>query len=45
MQFTGIDSPYEPPSNPEVTCDTEIESPQESIIKIIQKLHELNYIK
>tara|TARA_Y100001960_G_C14234660_1_gene615432 strand:+ start:78 stop:629 length:552 start_codon:yes stop_codon:yes gene_type:complete len=42
--FTGIDSPYEPPSNPEVICETEHESEDQSVNKIIQKLKTLKYI-
>lgn len=41
--FTGIDSPYEPPLNPDVICDTEKESPEECADKIIDKLKSLGY--
>ncbi len=34
--FTGIDDPYEPPLNPEVTCYTDHESVDESAAKVIQ---------
>lgn len=43
-QFTGIDDPYEPPSNPEVECRTDIEELDESVAKIYSKLEELGYI-
>lgn len=33
--FTGIDSPYEPPSNPDITLNTNKEDIQESFKKII----------
>jgi adenylylsulfate kinase len=33
--FTGVDDPYEPPLNPEVTCDTEHESVRESTAKVV----------
>ncbi|MDQ7054098.1 MAG: adenylyl-sulfate kinase [candidate division KSB1 bacterium] len=39
-QFTGISDPYEPPDNPEVICDTETETPQESAAKIVAYLEE-----
>jgi adenylyl-sulfate kinase len=42
--FTGVDDPYEPPSNPEVIIYTDREIPQESADKIIRNLEELNYI-
>ncbi len=42
--FTGIDDPYEEPLNPEIICDTEQESVQESVTKILGKLEELGYI-
>ena len=38
--FTGIDDPYEPPENPEVHCRTDLESPQESLKKILSYLAE-----
>jgi sulfate adenylyltransferase len=42
--FTGVDDPYEPPLNPEVTLDTSKLSVQECADKIIEKLLELGYI-
>ena len=42
--FTGVDDPYEPPLDPEVTLDTSKLSVQESADKIIAKLLELGYI-
>ena len=36
--YTGIDSPYEAPSNPELVIDTESESLEESVIKVIDFL-------
>jgi adenylylsulfate kinase len=36
--FTGIDDPYEPPLNPEVTCYTDRESVDESAAKVIKYL-------
>jgi sulfate adenylyltransferase len=44
MGFTGVDDPYEPPLNPEVTLDTSTLSVQECVDTIIDKLLELGYI-
>ena len=43
-QFTGIDDPYEPPTNPEVECRTDLEELSESVDKIFAKLQESGYI-
>ena len=43
-EFTGVSDPYEPPENPEVVCNTELESPEESARKIISKLEDLGYL-
>ncbi len=43
--FTGIDDPYEAPTNPEVECRTDLESPEDSVEKVLQKLREGNYIR
>ncbi|MEL6131217.1 MAG: adenylyl-sulfate kinase [Cyanobacteria bacterium J06636_28] len=42
--FTGISDPYEEPLNPEVNCDTENETLDESVNKVMAKLEELGYI-
>ena len=42
--MTGISDPYEEPLDPEIVVDTSVESPQESIARIIAKLEELEYI-
>ena len=44
MGFTGVDDPYEPPLNPEVTLDTSTLSVQECVDHIIDKLLEMGYI-
>jgi sulfate adenylyltransferase len=44
MGFTGVDDPYEPPVNPEVTLDTSTLSVQECVDHIIDKLLEMGYI-
>jgi len=36
--FTGIDSPYEPPENPEIRIDTTRMSPEEAAELIVEKL-------
>lgn len=42
--FTGVDDPYEPPLNAEVTCKTDVESVEESVEKVLKKLQELGYL-
>lgn len=42
--FTGIDDPYEEPSNPDIVCYTEDESIEESIAKVVAYLEKLEYI-
>ncbi|MEB3310796.1 MAG: adenylyl-sulfate kinase [Snowella sp.] len=42
--FTGIDDPYEAPTNPEVECRTDLESLEESVDKVWNKLVELGYL-
>ena len=44
MGFTGVDDPYEAPTNPEVTIDTSKLSVQDCADTIINKLIELGYI-
>ena len=39
--MTGIDDPYEPPENPDLTLDTEKESPEESAEKLLSTLRSL----
>ena len=43
--FTGVSDPYEEPVNPEVVCETDKESVEQSVDKIINKLIELRYIE
>ena len=43
--FTGLDDPYEVPPNPELTIETESETPKESLLRILRKLEELGYLK
>lgn len=43
--FTGVDDPYEPPLNPEVTCYSDgRETAEESAEKVLAKLAELGYV-
>ncbi|OCQ97431.1 adenylyl-sulfate kinase [Nostoc sp. MBR 210] len=44
-EFTGIDSPYEEPVNPEIVCNTQQESIAESITKVIKYLEKREYIR
>ncbi len=44
--FTGVDDPYEPPLNPEVTCHSDgSETPEQSAAKVLAKLEELGYLR
>jgi len=42
--FTGVDDPYEPPEKPEVVIESDKESVDQSVAKIIRTLELLNYI-
>jgi len=42
--FTGIQDPYEAPLNPEITVDTQNESLDETVRKIISKLEDLGHL-
>lgn len=42
--FTGVDDPYEEPLMPEVVCETDKETPQESCEKVLTKLREMKYL-
>jgi adenylyl-sulfate kinase len=43
--FTGVSDPYESPVNPELTIETETESPEESLARILRGLEELGYVE
>ncbi|MBD3226575.1 MAG: adenylyl-sulfate kinase [Candidatus Lokiarchaeota archaeon] len=43
--FTGISHPYEEPENPNLVLNTDKESTDESVDKVIHKMKELGYIK
>lgn len=42
--FTGISDPYEEPLQPDITCDTEAESLQESLDRILRTLEVRGFI-
>ncbi|KAF3884888.1 MULTISPECIES: adenylyl-sulfate kinase [Nostocales] len=41
--FTGIDEPYEVPLHPEVECQTDCETLDKSVTKVLAKVKELGY--
>lgn len=43
--FTGIDDPYEPPDNPEITIDTSFETVEESAHKILLYVEKKGLLK
>jgi adenylylsulfate kinase len=43
--FTGIDDPYEEPSNPEITVETDKQGVKNSVDTIINQLEALGYIR
>ncbi len=43
--FTGIDDPYEEPENPELVLETDKESVEESVQKVLHTLRESGYIE
>jgi adenylyl-sulfate kinase len=44
--FTGVDDPYEPPLNPEVTCHSDgREEPADSAAKVIEAAERLGYLE
>ena len=43
--FTGVDDPYEVPEDPELVVDTLVESPEESLQKVLSRLKELGRIE
>jgi adenylyl-sulfate kinase len=44
QNFTGVSDPYEEPENPEVVVETDRETIEESLAKIVHKLEELGYV-
>lgn len=44
-EFTGVSDPYEEPLQPEVVCETEKETAEQSAEKIVKTLETLGYLK
>jgi adenylyl-sulfate kinase len=44
-QFTGVSDPYEEPFAAELVVDTERETPAESAARVLDRLHELGYLR
>jgi adenylylsulfate kinase len=42
--FTGVDDPYEEPEHPELILDTDKETIEESVRKVLNKIEELEYL-
>ena len=42
--FTGVDDPYEAPSNPELVIDTEEHEPEESARLVLAKLEAMGLV-
>ena len=42
--FTGIDDPYEAPPSPELVVDTDVESVDESVEKVLRYLEKNGYL-
>ncbi len=43
--FTGVDDPYEAPEDPELVVNTIVETPEESLRKVMDTLRTLGYIE
>jgi sulfate adenylyltransferase/3'-phosphoadenosine 5'-phosphosulfate synthase len=43
--FTGVDDPYEAPEDPELVIDTLGESPEESLVHVLERLVELGHLQ
>ena len=43
--FTGVDDPYEEPQNPELVLDTDEETVEESVGKVLEKMESLGYLE
>ncbi|UCC64050.1 MAG: adenylyl-sulfate kinase [Anaerolineae bacterium] len=44
QNFTGVSDPYEEPENPEVVVETDKETIEESLARIVHRLEELGYV-
>jgi len=43
--FTGVSDPYEEPLNPELVIESDRETVQDSVVKLVSRLEQLNFIK
>ena len=43
--FTGVDDPYEAPEDPELIVDTIVETPEESLQRVMDTLQRLGYLE
>lgn len=43
--FTGVDDPYEEPPSPELILDTDKETVEESVKKVLEKMNSLGYLQ
>jgi hypothetical protein len=43
--FTGVDDPYEEPEHPELVIETDKETVEESVRRILATLEELGYLE
>jgi len=43
--FTGVDDPYEEPLHPELVIETDKETVEESVTRILAKLEALGYLE
>jgi adenylyl-sulfate kinase len=42
--FTGVDDPYEAPLAPEIIVETDLETPEQSVARILSKLEEMSLV-
>ena len=45
QNFTGVNDPYDVPENPELVCDTDVESIEESVGKVIAALEQRGHLR
>ena len=44
-EFTGISDPYEEPLDPEILLETDKETPEESVGKVLKRLADVGYLR
>ena len=42
--FTGVSDPYEPPDSPDLTIHTSLETPEESVERILETLRRMELL-